>query len=405
MIKYAYSSDGKKQKASYYTRQMNQTQLSLLVSRIYCSGMIFEYGTLMQIFFDGGYVTLSGTTPNYHFYLKDHLGNNQMVVSGSGTILQRNYYYPFGGLMSTGSSGDLNRFKFNGKELDRIHGLDWYDYGARFYDAATGRWPTMDPLAEKEPEMSPYAFCGNNPVSRIDPNGLDWYQDEFGHLQWNSDLNAENWQDILSEESKYIGTTAYSFEHDSGIAYFGNENGVLSPYKPFGEEGVVVTGIDLSNTLKAQLFGNSGSVSSGMYAQPNFDAMGFEGGFNVHLGPFDYNYGLGVIVNDNQRLMYGVMYSGAEISKPTFSIGLFGNISGYVNNNNYSDMNDYMGQSFNYGINMGPFNVGYSVPSAGSSSSKAYQSYSVGINIGLKSPEGYFGVYSNSSLSKPIISF
>ena len=66
-------------------------------------------------------------------------------------------------------------------------------------------------------------------------------------------------------------------------------------------------------------------------------------------------------------------------------------------------MNDYMGQSFNYGINMGPFNVGYSAPSAGNS--KAYHSYSVGINIGLKSPEGYLGVYSNSSLSKPIISF
>lgn len=68
-------------------------------------------------------------------------------------------------------------------------------------------------------------------------------------------------------------------------------------------------------------------------------------------------------------------------------------------------MNDYMGQSFNYGINMGPFNVGYSVPSAGSSSSKAYHSYSVGINIGYKTPGGFFGVYNNSSLSKPIISF
>ena len=405
MIKYAYSSNGKKQKVSYYTRQMNQTQLSLLVSRIYCSGMIFEYGTLMQIFFDGGYVTLSGTTPNYYFYLKDHLGNNQMVVSGNGTILQRNYYYPFGGLMFTGSSGDLNRFKFNGKELDRIHGLDWYDYGARFYDAATGRWPAMDPLAEKKPEMSPYAFCGNNPVSRIDPNGLDWYQDEFGHLQWNSDLNADNWQDILSEESKYIGTTAYSFEHDSGIAFLGNENGVLSPYRPFGDEGVVVTGTDLSNTLKAQLLGNSGSVSSGIYAQPDFDAMGFEGGFNVHLGSFDYSYGLGIIVRDNQRLIYGVIYSGAEISKPTFSIGLFGNITGYVNDDNYSDMNNYMGQSFNYGINMGPFNVGYNVPSVGEPDLRTYQSYNIGINIGYKTPGGFFGVYNNSSLSKPIISF
>lgn len=387
MIKYAYSSDGKKQKASYYTRQMNQTQLSLLVSRIYCSSMIFEYGTLMQIFFDGGYVTLSGTTPNYHFYLKDHLGNNQMVVSGSGTILQRNFYYPFGGLMSTGSSGDLNRFKFNGKELDRIHGLDWYDYGARFYDAATGRWPTMDPLAEKKPEMSPYAFCGNNPVSRIDPNGLDWYQDEFGHLQWNSDLNADNWQDILSEESKYIGTTAYSFEHDSGIAYFGNENGVLSPYKPFGEEGVVVTGIDLSNTLKAQLFGNSGSLSAGQYSLPNSDAISIGVGGSVSLNGIDYGIETGLIVGNGIISPYLSVYGDLDISSLYNSYRKMPNLAKMIGFNYYgsvmlynqlgsyeNNFNKYRGDgtSISYGVGNLGFVQGQGFNQYGNSVSSTY---------------------------------
>lgn len=59
-----------------------------------------------------------------------------------------------------------------GKELDRMHGLDWYDYGARHYDAAIVSWPTMDPLAEKYYSISPYVYCGGNPVNLIDMNGL-----------------------------------------------------------------------------------------------------------------------------------------------------------------------------------------------------------------------------------------
>ena len=47
-----------------------------------------------------------------------------------------------------------------------------YDYGARHYDAATGRWFTADPLAEKYYPTSPYVYCGNNPVKNIDPTGM-----------------------------------------------------------------------------------------------------------------------------------------------------------------------------------------------------------------------------------------
>ncbi len=422
VTEYVYTATGRKLRTIHYTavpgitvrsgetHQLFAAEILSKDSIDYLGNLIMENGVPKQYLFPGGYCSLNGGI-SWHFYNQDHLGNNREVVSEGGTLEQVTNYYPFGApfceptVAGVNTNATLQRYKYNGKELDLMHGLKWYDYGARMYDPLLLAWNSIDPLCENYYNISPYAYCANNPVSRIDPNGLDWYQDEFGHLQWNSDLNADNWQDILSEESKYIGTTAYSFEHDSGIAFLGNENGVLSPYRPFGDEGVVVTGTDLSNTLKAQLLGNSGSVSSGMYAQPNFDAMGFEGGFNVHLGSFDYSYGLGIIVRDNQRLIYGVIYSGAEISKPTFSIGLFGNITGYVNNDNYSDMNNYMGQSFNYGINMGPFNVGYNVPSVGEPDLRTYQSYNIGINIGYKTPGGFFGVYNNSSLSKPIISF
>ena len=54
----------------------------------------------------------------------------------TSTYQQVNHYYPYGGLMGESTGGDVQRYKYNGKELGRMHGLDWYDYGARHYDAA-----------------------------------------------------------------------------------------------------------------------------------------------------------------------------------------------------------------------------------------------------------------------------
>lgn len=72
-------------------------------------------------------------------------------------------------IKSTGNS--LQRFRFNGKEFDRTHGLDWYDYGARHMSPDVGRFTTIDPMAEKYYNISPYAYCANNPVNAIDIKG------------------------------------------------------------------------------------------------------------------------------------------------------------------------------------------------------------------------------------------
>ncbi len=66
---------------------------------------------------------------------------------------------------------DQQNHKYNGKEFDTTHGLNTYDYGARQYNSLVGRWDRMDPLCEKYYSVSPYAYCANNPIMLIDPNG------------------------------------------------------------------------------------------------------------------------------------------------------------------------------------------------------------------------------------------
>jgi RHS repeat-associated protein len=73
--------------------------------------------------------------------------------------------------ISTGQG--IQPYKYTGKELDMEHGLMQYDYEARQYDPAIGRFTTMDPLAEKYYSVSPYAYCANNPVNAIDFDGKE----------------------------------------------------------------------------------------------------------------------------------------------------------------------------------------------------------------------------------------
>ncbi|WP_082989220.1 RHS repeat domain-containing protein [Culturomica massiliensis] len=116
---------------------------------------------------------VSGSSICYH--LKDHLGSIRAIVDGSGRLLEENDYYAFGHRhpRSEHAQSSANRFKYNGKELQTVGGLGYLDYGARLYDQSLGRWFTTDPLSEKYYGLSPYVYCGNNPLNMIDPDGRD----------------------------------------------------------------------------------------------------------------------------------------------------------------------------------------------------------------------------------------
>lgn len=129
---------------------------------------------MKQYGFNGGYITFqTDNTLACHYYTKDHLGNNRVVVNENGTLEQVTHYYAFGGTYGDlGLNPSFQKYKFNGKELDRMHGLDWYDYGSRRYDAAgVPMFTSIDPRCENNYYLSPYTICADNPVIYIDNNG------------------------------------------------------------------------------------------------------------------------------------------------------------------------------------------------------------------------------------------
>ena len=120
---------------------------------------------------DGGYVDLaSGNSARRHF-VRDHLGSIRAVVDDAGTVLETDDYYPLGGPLPTGSNTTLQPEKYQGKEWNPAASFNVYDFGARLYDPALGRWLSQDSMAEKYYLHSPYLFCAGNPMIYIDPMG------------------------------------------------------------------------------------------------------------------------------------------------------------------------------------------------------------------------------------------
>ncbi len=211
---YMYAADGRKLKTNISGKKTD-----------YCGNVIYENNTLKSILIDGGYIEGG----KYYFYLTDHLGNNRVVANESGTIVQSNHYYPYGMSFTEGTQTSSQPYKFGGKELDTQKGLNWYDFEKRQMDPVIGRFPTPDPLAEKYYSVSPYVYCDNNPMNRIDPDGRDSYlliwfskDNETGH----AGIAVDNYklQKVMDSKGKPVldskGNYTYEMVKDGTMTYY-----------------------------------------------------------------------------------------------------------------------------------------------------------------------------------------
>jgi len=111
--------------------------------------------------------------PEVFFYHSDHLGGASWITDGDGNPVQHLQYLPFGQpFVDQHPAGYQERFTFTGKERDEETGYGYF--GARYMDhELMTMWLSVDPMADKYPSISPYAYCAWNPVKLVDPDGLD----------------------------------------------------------------------------------------------------------------------------------------------------------------------------------------------------------------------------------------
>jgi len=298
-INYIYDASGTKLK-----KVVNDN--GMITTTDYAGNFIYENNVLQFFNQPEGYVEPINASDynqgfNYVYQYKDHLGNIRLSyknISLTSTpslqLVEENNYYPFGLKhkgYNTAINGTHHKYMFGGKEFDEsFQTLNTYDFGARNYDPALGRWMNIDPLAEQMRRHSPYNYAFDNPIYFIDPDGMspdiyngglvrnkkdlensiengfgknDWVEKQDKSIVWDDKVTSANDKDLQAGD-KYLGKNVLVGTHNRDAS--GNEPINTATFDLYLESDKTGPSATINgNTVPADIT-KQGTLAEGLYS-------------------------------------------------------------------------------------------------------------------------------------------
>ena len=233
---------------------------------------------------------------NIRLYHTDHLGSTALVTDLDGEVTQHVAYIPYGEIFVEQRNGSWSSpYLFNAKELDEETGL--YYYGARYLDPADCRWLSPDPKWDDYKGVSPYAYCLNNPVKLVDPDGRKVTGDD----QTDANMLVNQANDVLKQYEDLVnGISDYLYADGNEVkCRYKNLSPLLSQINARQKDGTMDE--QTANDLRDLLYGYTAAI-----AHPNTISFTFASD-ESNSSDFEYACQFGWGVTDIQRDANGNM--------------------------------------------------------------------------------------------------
>ena len=250
-----------------------------------------------------------------------------------------------------------NRYQYNGKELEKDLGINLYDYGARWYDAAVGRFTSFDPLAQQYAAWSPFSYSFNNPIRFIDPDGraprrADWIDNGDGTYTAQAGDSAFSLAKDAGISNSYANALV---ESQLGANYIGADGGLKSNVKvgdvvsvasysyswSSGESGGTPLIADGSGSSTA----SGGGVSTSTLLGATFDGVG--------------GLGTGLTTQGGSLRLTNGAYNGNALSPKYYESGWTGGSRAQIKTYNLSSIGSVIGRMGTAGsLAFGVYDIG-----------------------------------------------
>ena len=166
-----------------------------------------------------------------------------------------------------------NKYQYNGKEIQDDWSLNWYAYGARYYDAALGRFTGVDPIADRFPHVTTYNYAENMPVNGIDLYGLQWVHfSEANKIKVNVRVSYEGSSVSHLQLNTYLEAAQSQFKRTINQSSGGLYSGELSFNENLGLGGQFIPNAGISEFSNAT--GVAGLSGMGTFVMSIFDTQG-----------------------------------------------------------------------------------------------------------------------------------